>query len=75
MKQIDPIKAIKERAEAVGYTMADVCRVADIDQSQSSRWLNGNTRPLYDTVIKLEGALAALIKARQDSLKQVTGEL
>jgi transcriptional regulator with XRE-family HTH domain len=55
---------IKYKAESAGYKMSDVCRVAEIDQAQVSRWLNGITEPLYGSVIKLEQACDALISAR-----------
>jgi transcriptional regulator with XRE-family HTH domain len=61
---------IKFKAESAGYKMSDVCRVAEIDQAQVSRWLNGITEPLYGSVIKLEQAADALISARLQVLNQ-----
>jgi transcriptional regulator with XRE-family HTH domain len=61
---------IKFKAESAGYKMSDVCRVAEIDQAQVSRWLNGITEPLYGSVIKLEQACDALISARLQVLNQ-----
>ena len=61
---------IKYKAESAGYKMSDVCRVAEIDQAQVSRWLNGITEPLYGSVIKLEQAADALISARLQVLNQ-----
>lgn len=61
---------IKYKAESAGYKMSDVCRVAEIDQAQVSRWLNGITEPLYGSVIKLEQACDALISARLQVLNQ-----
>lgn len=61
---------IKHKAESAGYKMSDVCRVAEIDQAQVSRWLNGITEPLYGSVIKLEQACDALISARLQVLNQ-----
>jgi transcriptional regulator with XRE-family HTH domain len=64
------IKDIKHKAEMAGYKLSDVCRVAEIDQAQVSRWLNGVTEPLYGSVIKLEEAVDALISARLQVLNQ-----
>jgi transcriptional regulator with XRE-family HTH domain len=61
---------IKYKAESAGYKMSDVCRVAEIDQAQVSRWLNGITEPLYGSVIKLEQACDALISARLQVLNK-----
>lgn len=61
---------IKYKAESAGYKMSDVCRVADIDQAQVSRWLNGVTEPLYGSVIKLDLAADALISARLKVINQ-----
>jgi hypothetical protein len=44
--------------------------VAEIDQAQVSRWLNGITEPFYGSVIKLEQACDALISARLQVLNQ-----
>jgi transcriptional regulator with XRE-family HTH domain len=61
---------IKARAEAAGFKMSDVCRVAEIDQSQVSRWANGVTEPLYSAVRRLEQATEALVAARIKTLSQ-----
>ena len=61
---------IKYKAESAGYKMSDVCRVAEIDQAQVSRWLNRITEPLYGSVIKLEQACDALISARLQVLNK-----
>jgi transcriptional regulator with XRE-family HTH domain len=61
---------IKYKAESAGYKMSDVCRVAEIDQAQVSRWLNGITEPLYGSVIKLDQAADALISARLQVLNK-----
>jgi transcriptional regulator with XRE-family HTH domain len=47
-----------------------LCRVAEIDQAQLSRWVNGQTEPLYSTVIRLEEAANALISARLQVLNK-----
>lgn len=64
------IEGIKYKAESAGYKMSDVCRVAEINQAQVSRWLNGVTEPLYGSVIKLEQACDALISARLQVLNK-----
>jgi len=64
------INDIKYKAESAGYKMSDVCRVAEIDQAQVSRWLNGITEPLYGSVIKLDQAADALISARLQVLNK-----
>jgi hypothetical protein len=44
--------------------MSDVCRVAQIDQAQVSRWMSGTTEPLYGSVMRLDQAADALVSAR-----------
>jgi len=61
---------IKAKAAAAGFKMSDVCRVAEIDQSQVSRWANGVTEPLYSAVRRLEQATEALVAARIKALSQ-----
>ena len=61
MKTTDnPIKDVMSKASAAGYSMADVCRVAEIDQSQASRWLSGRTKPLYASVVRLNQVVDAM---------------
>ena len=75
MKTTDnPIRDVLVKASTAGYTMADVCRVAQIDQSQVSRWLSGRTKPLYDSVKRLNEATDALIAARLQVLNQAMDE-
>ncbi len=50
--------------------MSDVCRVAEIDQAQVSRWANGVTEPLYGSVKRLEQSVDALIAARLKTLSE-----
>ena len=50
--------------------MSDVCRVAEIDQAQVSRWSNGVTEPLYGSVKRLEQSVDALIAARIKTLSE-----
>lgn len=61
---------IKARAEAAGFRISDVCRVAEVDQSQVSRWSNGVTEPLYSAVRRLEQAVDALVVARLQKLSE-----
>lgn len=61
---------IKAKAEAAGFKMSDVCRVAEIDQSQVSRWANGVTEPLYSAVVRLRKAVDALVAARLQKLAE-----
>lgn len=61
---------IKAKAEAAGFKMSDVCRVAEIDQSQVSRWANGVTEPLYSAVVRLQQAVDALVAARLQKLAE-----
>lgn len=61
---------IKAKAEAAGFKMSDVCRVAEIDQSQVSRWANGVTEPLYSAVVRLQKAVDALVAARLQKLAE-----
>ena len=75
MKTTDnPIKDVLVKASTAGYTMADVCRVAQIDQSQVSRWLSGRTKPLYDSVKRLNDATDALVAARLEVLNKAMDE-
>ena len=64
------IHDIKTKVESAGFKMSDLCRVAEINQAQVSRWQNGITEPLYGSVIKLEQACDALISARLQVLNQ-----
>ncbi len=61
---------IKARAEAAGFRISDVCRVAEVDQSQVRRWSNGVTEPLYSAVRRLEQAVDALVAARLQKLSE-----
>ena len=61
---------IKARAEAAGFRISDVCRVAEVDQSQVSRWSNGVTEPLYSAVVRLQQAVDALVAARLQKLSE-----
>lgn len=65
---------IKARAEAAGFRISDVCRVAEVDQSQVSRWSNGVTEPLYSAVRRLEKAVDALVAARLQKLSEPQGK-
>jgi transcriptional regulator with XRE-family HTH domain len=64
------INDIKYKIESAGYRMSDLCRVAEINQAQVSRWQNGITEPLYSTVVRLEQAADALISARLQVLNK-----
>jgi transcriptional regulator with XRE-family HTH domain len=61
---------IKYLIESAGYRLSDLCRVAGIDHSQLSRWVNGQVDPRYSTVIKLKAAADALISARLQVINQ-----
>jgi hypothetical protein len=39
----EALSAIRHKVESAGYKMSDVCRVAEIDQAQVSRWMSGTT--------------------------------
>jgi len=60
----EAMAAIRYKVEAAGYKMSDVCRVAEIDQAQVSRWMSGTTEPLYGSVVRLDKAADALVSAR-----------
>ena len=62
------INNIRKKIESTGLRMSDLCRVMDIDQAQMSRWMSGTTEPLYSTIIKMERAADALLKARLKAL-------
>ena len=68
------IRDIKYKIESAGYRMSDLCRVAEINQAQLSRWINGQTEPLYSTVIRLEQAADALISARLQVINKAMEE-
>jgi transcriptional regulator with XRE-family HTH domain len=75
MKTTDnPIKDVMAKAAAAGYSMADVCRVAEIDQSQASRWLSGRTKPLYASVVRLNQVVDAMVAARLQVLNKALDE-
>ena len=60
----EALHAIRHKVECAGYKMSDVCRVAQIDQAQVSRWMSGTTEPLYGSVMRLDQAADALVSAR-----------
>lgn len=64
------ISEIREKAQSAGFRLADVCRVAEIDQAQVSRWSSGATEPLYGSVKRLEEAVDALVAARMQTLSK-----
>jgi transcriptional regulator with XRE-family HTH domain len=66
----EALNEIKLKVESAGYKMSDVCRVAEIDQAQVSRWMSGTTLPLYPSVVKLDQAADALISARLQVLNK-----
>jgi len=68
------IQDIKYKIESAGYRMSDLCRVAEINQAQVSRWQNGITEPLYSTVLRLDEAANALVSARMTILNKAMEE-
>jgi transcriptional regulator with XRE-family HTH domain len=64
------IKAIREKAEAAGFTLSDVSYAAGIDKAQVSRWSTARVIPLYTAVIKLREACDALVEARLATLQK-----
>ena len=64
------IQAIREKAEAAGFTLSDVAYAAGIDKAQVSRWSTGKHIPLYSAVIKLREACDALVEARLATLQK-----
>ena len=68
------IMDIKHKVEAAGFKMSDLCRVAEINQAQVSRWQNGITEPLYSTVVRLDEAANALVSARMTMLNKAMDE-
>ena len=64
------ISEIREKATSAGFRLSDVCRVAEIDQAQVSRWSSGATEPLYGSVRRLEASVDALIAARMKTLSE-----
>jgi len=66
----EAMQAIRHKVEAAGYKMSDVCRVAEIDQAQVSRWMSGTTEPLYGSMVKLDKAADALVSARLQVLNK-----
>jgi len=68
------IQDIKFKIESAGYRMSDLCRVAEIDQSQASRWLSGRTKPLYASVVRLNQVVDAMVAARLQVLNKAMDE-
>ena len=68
------IHDIKNKVESAGFKMSDLCRVAEINQAQVSRWQNGITEPLYSTVLRLDEAANALVSARLQVLNKAMEE-
>lgn len=59
---MNPLTDLVTRARAHGLKMADICSEAGIQAAQASRWRHGKVRPLYESVERLEEALARLIE-------------
>jgi transcriptional regulator with XRE-family HTH domain len=65
------LNEITERAKSAGFSMADICREAGINQSQMSRWIAGNTVPLISSIDKLRLATDRLIAKRITELDRL----
>lgn len=59
---MNPLSDLSLRARYHGLKMSDVCAEAGIQPAQASRWKHGKVRPLYESVGRLEEALARLIE-------------
>lgn len=68
------ITEIIERAERAGFKMSDICREANIDQAQLSRWTAGTTVPLVTSIDKLKHATERLIAKRQEYLQGLSND-
>lgn len=60
---MNPVEKIILKAKGQGISMTALCAEACVDPAQASRWRKGRVRPLYDSVIGLEEALARLTAA------------
>jgi len=69
MQQVEDLRL---KAEAAGYSLADVSRHAGIDPSQVSRYAVGKTIPLLTTMRKLEESVDSLIKTRLEAIQGVS---
>ena len=65
------IEDLRIKAEKAGFRMSEVCRHANLDPAQVSRWATGKTIPLITSVRKLEESLDQLIEARLEAIKGV----
>jgi len=59
---MNPLADLSLRARHHGLKMSDICDEAGLNASQASRWKHGKVRPLYESVERLEEALARLIE-------------
>ena len=62
IRGMNPLADLSLRARYHGLKMSDVCAEAGIQPAQASRWKHGKVRPLYESVGRLEEALARLIE-------------
>lgn len=60
MDAYELLATIEQNVSDAGFTMADVCRKAGIQQSLVCRWRNQKYEPRLSSLQKLEDALRAL---------------
>jgi transcriptional regulator with XRE-family HTH domain len=63
--EFHPVKDLRVKARGNGFSMAEVCREAEIDHSQASRWLQGHHVPLTTSFARLQQALERLISRKR----------
>jgi transcriptional regulator with XRE-family HTH domain len=61
MEQVDPLRALFDRAKSHRVPMAEICRRAEIDPTTPSRWKRGKNGATLDKVDKLNAALADIL--------------
>ncbi len=66
MQVVDRISALERRAATLNLTLWRVCRLADVDYGNVSRWKRGLVSP---TVRTLDVSLGA-VEAKMDELEQ-----
>jgi len=61
MEQADPLDTLFANAKLHRIPMVAICKRAEIDPGTPSRWKRGKNGATLEKVLKLNGALAALI--------------
>jgi transcriptional regulator with XRE-family HTH domain len=73
MQSVLSLDVIATRANAAGFTVAEITRAAGLSPSTTWRLRKGSTRPLHDTLVKLTLALEAKEAERVEAITKARG--